>query len=1061
MSERESNGTPESSNDNREITNDEELSRNIAGALTRFSLDRRITVFVVFLSLVVIGLVASFGLKQELMPDGFEGKTISVSARWTNAPTREVFEKITIPLEEELATVKGLDRMYSSSRLGYGRVSLKFKTDVDMDIAYREIRDRVERARLVFPDEIERPRIRKADASGIPIYVVGLVIDPALNDYYDLIQQEVVMQLERIDGVASVDIDGFGRKEIIIEVDRSALESAGLNVFRLSRDLGDDNFTLASGHTYSAGKKYFLRSVSTFDSLDDIKNRLIAPNIRLSDVASIKYEEAERNYEVRVNSKRALTVKVIKEGSANTVEIATRVDEVMEEIKNNPRLQLIQMKKMFSQGDVITSSISNLVNSGKIGGILAAVVLFFFLRRARLTLIITFAIPLSLLVALTAMFFMGESLNVVTLLGLVICVGLLVDNAVVVAENIQRILIDEGISKREACIKGAGEIALAILTATLTTIIVFLPVSLVDGEMQFFLLRLAIPITVSLAASLFIALIFIPLCVYLTSGNKTPEKGRVSGYQNLKEHLKNFYDMTFGRVNLLYNKCLAFFLTRRIDLLFVLIAMFSITNYLAQDRLEVSLRKGGKDNQVKMRFSAQKGTEYSEIKNYFKEIETVLHEHKNELQIKDFMIITSRFGGRIEAWFEEHVDDDIDVVGVAAKIAELIPEKPGYKIRYGQEDETDERERNTRQTVMINGENPELLEEIGEQIAEKILKIDGVIGLMAAEEESPNELALVVDRERIIAANVDSNSLARVVSSALGGRKLNDYIENGREIPMRMRYQEADREQLADLESFYVPTENDGLLTVASLTESKMLNSAASISRREKKISYRMSFELDEGKANNVKRTIKVLQSNMDLPEGISFNSLSSGPSNDDKKNMAMAVLLSIVFIYLLMGFLFESFILPLSILLTIPLAMIGVQVGHLIAGIDIDSLGVVGAVLLVGVVVNNGIVLVDYIQRLRDDGYERREAILVAAKRRFRPIAMTALTTIIGMIPIVLSPSTTMGVEFTSFGITLICGMTAASFLTLLVVPVFYTFFDDFREGMANLLARAAAFKT
>jgi len=366
-----------------------------------------------------------------------------------------------------------------------------------------------------MPDDVDQVFIGKDDASGIPIYFVGLAVDPEVVDPYNLIQDEIVLPLSRIDGVASVQSNGLAEKEILIELDRERTAASGLNIYQLAQQLSGDNFTMSSGNVRHGGKKLLLRSVARYDNVEQLKARMVGPVTRLGDIATISYALPERNFRVRAMSRPAVAFFIMKEGDANTLEVARAIDATVEQLRHNPRLQVIEIATLFDQGKVILESLNTLFASGRVGGLIALLVLFFFLRRFRMTLIVTLSIPLSIIIALTVMYFVGESLNILTLLALMISVGLLVDNSVVVAENIFR-LHREGLSRREACVQGAGEIALAIVMATLTTIIVFLPVSLVEGMGQFFLLRLSIPISVSLLGSLLVALVFIPLSVYLT-----------------------------------------------------------------------------------------------------------------------------------------------------------------------------------------------------------------------------------------------------------------------------------------------------------------------------------------------------------------------------------------------------------------------------------------------------------------------------------------------------------------------------------------------------------------
>ncbi len=394
-------------------------------SLPRFSLRRPITVLVLLAAVIVVGLVAALGIPVELIPKGFTNPSLTVFVPWRDSPPREVLEKVTQPLEDEMGTVRGLESVSSASSVGRSRVFLRFKQSTDMDLAYREVRDRVERARRTFPDDADKVYIFKHDTSGIPVYVVGVAVDPDVSDAYNLIQKQIVLPLERTDGVAKVEVQGLEEKEILIELDRNRTEAAGLNIYQMAQELGSDSFTMASGKVYEGGKKLLLRSVARYRNIDELRNRPVAPGIRLKDVATVKYEEPEKQYRVRAMSRPAYALVVFKEGEANARAVCRRLDKVYEELEADPRLSSVEFLEIFDQGDVIQESLRTLLQSGAIGGLIAGLVLFFFLRRFRVTMVVNLAIPLSLLVALTVMFFAGQSINIISMLALMVSVGLL------------------------------------------------------------------------------------------------------------------------------------------------------------------------------------------------------------------------------------------------------------------------------------------------------------------------------------------------------------------------------------------------------------------------------------------------------------------------------------------------------------------------------------------------------------------------------------------------------------------------------------------------------------
>lgn len=1017
--------------------------------LVQWALKRKVTVLVLLLAILVLGVVSTAGIPLELIPRGYTNPSLQVLVPWRDAPTEEVLEKIGLPVEEELASVGGLDGMYTMARLGFCQISLSFKTGTDMDVAYREVRDRIQRVRSTLPTDVDRIYLRKEDSSGVPVAVLGLIIETDQADTYDLIQKEIVQPMQRLDGVASVRTDGLEEKEVIIELDRAATEAAGLNIYDLASQLSGDNFSLASGKVVEGGRRFLLRGKATYQTLEELRNRPLSSTTRLRDVAEVLYEEPDKIYSVRVNSRPAVAVVIFKEGEANTVAVSQRINQLIAAMGANPRLEGFVIEPLFVQGDLIRESLTTLTNNGYMGGALAMIVLFFFLRRFRLTLIITLAIPTSLLVALASMFFLGETLNMLSMLALFIVVGMLVDNAVVVAENIHR-FHRSGLSRVQACIQGTREVALAITLATLTSVVVFLPVSLIQGQAQFLLQRLAIPITIALLASLLVALIFIPLAVFLTlpsAERQAHPTAFMKAHEHLHATLRRLYEASMGRLNRVYVRALRWAIPRRLLFGYLLLAAFAGTLAVTRNSLAITLV----DEETSQGFelSVELSNEYSfeDTKAFFAELEEILAERKDAFGLEGYFALCLARSGRIEGWFPEDREGGPSAKEITQTLLKLFPERPGIRYFVGRQNQMAREKSDDVFTVALEGEDARQLAEWGRKIAPRFLEIPGVIGQKLSEESEPNEIALLVDRERASSLSIPPLWIASVVSYALRGSSLPRFNQEGREIPVRVRFRKQDRERLQQLGDFTVPTPEGEALPLHALTQTRMLNSTQVLFRRDKKATYELVFNLADGERAATRQALMAMEARIDLPEGMSFSRSGQVSLDPDQKALLMALALSLVFIYLLMAFLFESMILPLSILSTIPLSLFGVAWAHFFAGIQVDLLGAVGLVLLGGVVVNNGIVLVDYVNRLRQDGMARPQALLEAADRRFRPIAMTALTTIIGMLPLAVSRPSSVGLSYRSFGLTLIGGMTTSTLLTLLVVPLLYTLFDDLSQ--------------
>jgi len=625
----------------------------------------------------------------------------------------------------------------------------------------------------------------------------------------------------------------------------------------------------------------------------------------------------------------------------------------------------------------------------------------------------------------------------------------------VVAENIQR-HFQSGMKRREACIKGVQEIGLAITTSTFTTVIVFLPALLVEGEMRFFMMRLALPVVVALLASLGVALVFIPLCVYLTLSQREniPTTQPRPRTKTIQVFLEKMYDASFGRFNRWYNQALGFFLKRRLDLAFILLALLAATSFVFE-KVGFSVQQERNMASFNLSFRFPSRFNFDERTKYFKQVEQQLNKSKDDYELDGFIIFYSAWFGELEGWFARDRKGTIPAREVAERIYKKLPKIPGLRIEYQRMGEGGEKQdKKGQHYIRLKGQDPEQLEELSNQLKPTFLNIPGVIALKQRQDETPNELALIIDRDRANSIGVNPTTLAGMVGYALRGSTLPRFNSDGRQIPVRLRYSEENRAELADLNNFRVPTEDGRFSSIGTLTRPAMLSSPRYIRRTDKSVSHTFGLELESGKEEETRKAIKSLQDSIDLPEGVSFSEIKERFDIKEIFNGIFALMLAITFIYLLMAFLFESVIMPISIVLSIPLAAIGSVWIHLIAGKEMDFLGIVGCVLLVGVVVNNGIVLIDYANRLRQTGMDRTKALLLASNHRFRPIAITALTTIIGMIPLTLSKSSDMGMNYNSFGLTLIGGMISGTLLTLLVVPVFYTLLDDAQLAIQNTLA-------
>jgi HAE1 family hydrophobic/amphiphilic exporter-1 len=1030
--------------------------------LVRLSLRRPIMMVMILLSGIVLGFVALSRIPLELIPSGFSPPFLSITVPYQDATATDVEEKIARPLETAVSTTPGLQEITSTSSSGMARIVMVFGGETDMDVAYREVRDRVSRVRGDLPDDVRDVKIRRESGGNIPVAIYSVVWDADLADPYSVIDRHLRRPLERVDGVGTVSIWGEEKSEVYIEVDRGKAEAAGINLVQLVTTLRDNNFTMASGSVTEADGKVLVRSVASFEEVDEIGAVIVSPRgLRLRDIAEVALRRPDLTRYDRYNGRPSLVFSISKESEANTVELSDSIKAQIELTQLQPELSHFDIQKVFIQGDTIRYSLEQVVDSGQQGGFIALFVLLFFLRRLRLTLLISLAIPLSLFMSLPVMYFTGQSVNLISLVGLMICIGLVVDNSVVVAENIGRFR-RRGLGPYAAAMQGTGEVALAITLATMTTIVVFLPASLLsEGPTQFFMVRMVTPVCVSLLASLFVAVVLVPLASasVLTEYDYTHARGwrAVVGRADhlWKLVLGRAYDVTFGALNRAYQKAVRTALRRRMDVVMgTLLALGSIAIPAQHVGCESTRNFGTR--RVEVRYSMPSDTTLEEANAFFLELEGLLARKADELHLEGQYVGFDADTGRLWIFFTPPGPDDPSFNEMARAVVEALPERPGWE-KTSQLAQSDGAQDDSFKIALF-GNDHEQVQRAREELERRIVGVEGVMGIRAGVEDlrRRDELSLGISREMSERYGVPATSVANTVAWAIRGAPLPRFHTDEREVDVWIRYKADDRDNVDQLLGYRVPSATGEAIPMRVLAERHVTEGESVLVRYNKRVSAVVSLDLEEGDRPATVERLRDYVKAYSLPEGVTFDADHVVRNVDEMaRDLLGALGLGTIFIFLLMGFLFESFVLPLSVLPSIPLSFVGVYWFLYLTGDNIDALAGIGMVLLLGVVVNNAIVLVDFINQARRSGMERDDAIVAAGNLRFRPIMMTALTTIGGMLPLAFTETTGEGIPYAPFGKTLVGGMITATVLTLLVVPVTYAALDDLRETALGWWAR------
>lgn len=1024
--------------------------------LPKLALTRPVTVLMTLVAILVVGFIAKQSIPVELMPAGFTPPFLGVWTPYPNASPQEVEKLIAQPLEEVVRTIKGVKSVETRSQSRGCWTFLRFRQDADMDLAYSQLQDRIDRVRPELPDDIERLYIRKWSNDDDVIMWIAIIPDVEIEDPYYFTENLIKKPLERLDGVANVEIWGADEKSIQIFIKQDIVKSFKLNLYEIIQSLRNDNFAISSGNIKDGDQKIYVRSVGKFRSLEEVRNIPIrGANILLKDIADIVYDVPEKTWVQRIDGKSAIQIGVYKESMANTVELCDAVQQKFsDELLKDPRLSSFKVDILFNQGDFIKESTDNLQSAGIWGGLFAFFVLYFFLRRFRMTIMLNLAIPLSLVVSLIVMYFMGWSLNLITMTGLMISVGMVVDNSIVVLENIYR-RRSMGDDNLHAAANGTSEVALAVIMATFTTIVVFLPLILMSGDagFEFYMLRIGMPVIISLVASLLVAMVFIPLTAT-----------RIISKREVKE------PAIITRSNEKYGKLLSWTLRHRMETFIFLMFFFA-----SQYTFDVASTDDGDGNinDFRLRFELPDNYTLTDAERVVKMVEDTVRSKADRYGLKT---IDSRFRHNSAhlniflhpepplVWYSVILNSIAEIIGVAdtmhlnrdealADVKKRIPQLPGVEMRTSWR--RGEGGDDASVSISLFGDDTEKLTSLSEEVERRLKLIPEILSVETDTEEGEDEIQLIIKREEAQKFGINPRTISNTIMYALRGIQLPKYQTDDREINMLIQLQKDDRETLQQLKNITFFSSNGIEIPLESVASIFVKKGMGDIRREDGKTNLTV-------KANSTEDDIGMIHSKIDkamlgfiMPYGYSWTKGNRFTRMQESDNTQMfGVILSIVFVLLLMGILFESFILPWSVIIAVPFSFVGANWLLYLTGTPSDIMSKIGFIILIGIVVNNAIVLIDLVNRLRLEGYSRFDALLSAGHQRFRPILMTAFTTIGGLIPMALGNAKMIGISYKPLGLTIIGGMMFSTFVALIAVPWAYMLFDDLRNYSKRIVA-------
>ena len=1146
-------------------------------SLFALPVSRPVGTLVILVTMVVVGVISYARLPLQMLPSGVQGSRFTVWISHPGSSAAENVDKVARPLEEQLRTLADVDNVYTTCRQGSVRLRVQFNSSGDLQLAKAELRDRIERARPEMPDSVERIRIWSSDDGDMPImwFAVTVADGTPEEDIDRLIEQRIQRPLEATDGVSRAQIWGMLEDSVRILLDEERVKAARLDTGEVIRRLSADNFAKPLGEVTDGERRFLLRSDMRFQDLEEIEDYPIGNGLRLADVAEVARIKAAGERLTRIDGRYAYYGMIQKEGTANVVETSERIHDVIERIDADPALGgSFGVTIFFDQAEFIRSSLAQLESTAIWGGGLAILVLFAFLRRLRTTLVVALSIPISILLALTWEHFSGGTFNVLTMTGLTLALGMLVDNSVVVIENIAR-LRARGLSPLRAAVAGVSDVGLAVALATLTSVVVFMPLIFMIGnnQMRVFLSAMGIPLCSALIASLLVALVFMPVLAGRAQGERpafvralerplaavvavpvralahavglvrlagwglvwlmhrvergvlalasparllllaalaaaawlgTQRAAEVERYRELAEEFgasapmlaapltARLVALVLGAGLLLFGlprwrrrpsaaparpspaapagtSVLAWIQTanqrlvgwtldhRLLASLLALLALGSIVvpmgNMAAtsfgqeEDLTEIEV-----DVELESNFTLAQASQ--EMRRY----ESALEGLRDDLGFAHLVVRFWSGGGEVGVRWKDRLDKK-ELERHRNRLRAELPRYPGHRLRFGREQEVGSADKQVVEFQLI-GPDADRLAELGGEALEILQRVEGLRDVRSPLEEAPEEIRLMFDREAAFSMGIAADGATRSVSWALRGAMLPRFQEEGREVPLLIEYDEEEMAGLDTLQDLSVWSDS-GPVSLSSFATLGFEPGPRTIWRWNGLTTFTLQARIDDPSrlGERVKAGYDALEAELDLPRGFRLGRERSAYADalQQVREMQMALLFAAALVYIVMAILFESITLPLAVMVTVPFAVLGAMWTLLLTGTVMDSVGWIGIIILVGVVVNNGIVLIDKIHRSTvEDGLTRREAILEGATARVRPILMTALTTVFGLLPMATARTSGEGIDYRALATCVAGGLALSTFFTLWMVPLAYSLADDLWQGMRGLGTRA-----
>ncbi len=1026
-------------------------------SISEFSVQRPVTAVMIIGIIVVMGTYSFLNLGLDLLPD-ISYPTVSVLTTWTGAAPEDMEKQITRPLESTLAMVSRVKKLKSSTREGISVISVEFEWGTNLDFAAQDIRDQISIYKQMLPEDITDPLVFKFDVSMMPVAMYSFGGNTDVNRLHDIAENVIKPRLERVEGVASVSIWGWDQSEVHVDVDPMKIAALGIDAQQVQMALLYNNVNLPAGYVVKRAKEHLLRSYGEFRDIGELGKTVVGMTadykpIYLRDIAEIKFGNVMSRGLALMENKRALWIMISKESRANSVTVMRKVWKVVDDLEKVLPKDT-ELLTMFDMAEPITKIINNTSSNGITGAILAIIFIFIFLRSWRPTVAISVAIPISIVATFIAMFAAGYTLNIMTMVGLMLGVGMLVDNAIVVIENIYR-RIEIGEDRFTAASKGASEVSMAISASTLTTCAVFFPVLFIPGITGQLAKGLALTITFSLLASLFVALTIVPvIAANLFKKEKNADK------------LK---DQWFHKVQNAYGNALTWALSNRKKVLGITAGLFIISLALTPF-LKGEFMPAQDQPFAQVFFSLPQGTTLEDSRKVAQQTLSVL-ENDSDVLVRGLIVgvnsgsefdlamgggegtPTNVNEGTLYMRLKDKEERSQSTEQITDKLRAAFPQIAGAKFTV--------LDMNSQMMgggvgsdieVKLFGDDLNTLTRLANLTADEISKLPAISDAKISFKEGRPEMRIVLNKEKCAQLGITAAQVANTVKTYTIGSTAGRFVTPKEQLDIKIRMKENERRDMAQILSLPIITATGKAIPLSQVASFEEVLGPTEIKREDQKRTVVVMTSVKEGSdlrkaTDEVTKVVNRLMTSANWEQG---NDVVIGGQAEQMKDlyvwMLLAVLVAFLLVYMVMASEFESFMHPFIIMFTQPLSIIGVLLALFVTGTAISLPSLMGIVILAGIVVNNGIVMVDFINQLRrNSNIKIEEAIVTAGKLRLRPVLITALTTIAGMLPMAFS--TSEGSEMRGpIAISVTGGLASATLLTLVVIPIIYIYLEDLR---------------